>query len=709
MQKKTYLSSTIFSALFILLGIFFITIITPNLLQIPKDFSYQADVVSLDSFYDAVHDSYADPLESKSRFYYETLSQENEVLNINHIFDVRQLNGSPIFTVERNYFVNQNTQKHVSGISGTNRNGYLFGPRGNAQSFEYWHVNYDAPITMEYEKTIQENGLDLRQYKGVISADQTMNLTNLPGVPEERGIITEGTITTWIEPTTGYFVNYEDSATAWYYNQENKQKINPWNSFSNTYSQLSHSFHLSQAKKIKNTLFLFKFFLPIVCFLIGFLVLAFVLRTKKRGGKQGVIFGFEDGREIVNVLLLPMVTFVILSSVVVWLFFEIKLNIKDDNYEVFDQETRLIENAITNRVNLYTSALQSGVGLFNASSDVTRSEWKIFSEGLNLHENFPGIQGYGYSLRIPRSQKENHINEIKSQGYSDYTIKPEGERNEYTSVVFIEPFDDRNIQAFGLDMTFEENRRTAMHSARDSGEAHMSGRVTLVQEIDGDVQAGFLIYVPQYQEFIDLNTVNQRRTFLQGYVYSPFRMRDFMTGILGNRDLILDFQVYDGGPENIGHKEYLMYSSVRSGEEDVPKEFSYLTRESTITIANKEWSIVFHPRPEFGLGLARQSSAIIVLVSGLLLSMFISIILYLVSVSRAHAITIARDMTKHLQEETQAKVDIANNLKETNKKLLKQSKTLEQKIKEIEKINKHLVGRELKMVELKDQLRALKK
>ena len=111
----------------------------------------------------------------------------------------------------------------------------------------------------------------------------------------------------------------------------------------------------------------------------------------------------------------------------------------------------------------------------------------------------PGIQGMGYALFVAPEEKEAHIESVRAEGFPEYTIRPEGEREMYTSIIYLEPFDERNRQAFGYDMFSNDVRRTAMEQARDTGQPKMTGRITLVQEIDEDVQAGFLIYVPYYR------------------------------------------------------------------------------------------------------------------------------------------------------------------------------------------------------------------
>ena len=47
------------------------------------------------------------------------------------------------------------------------------------------------------------------------------------------------------------------------------------------------------------------------------------------------------------------------------------------------------------------------------------------------------------------------------------------------------------------------------------------------------VQAGFLMYLPVYKNGATCDTVDNRRANIIGWVYSPFRMNDLMTGLHG--------------------------------------------------------------------------------------------------------------------------------------------------------------------------------
>lgn len=205
-----------------------------------------------------------------------------------------------------------------------------------------------------------------------------------------------------------------------------------------------------------------------------------------------------------------------------------------------------INEAIYRRMQLYQQVLRGTLGLFVVSGNVSREDFRKYVDTLELQKNYPGIEGIGFSLLVPAAEKSAHVLEMRRAGFPHYDIKPPGERAFYTSIVYLEPFVGRNLYAFGFDMYTEEKRREAMALARDRNQAIMSKKTRLVQEIEVDVQAGFLMYLPLYRRGAPYETISQRRENLVGWVYAPFRMNDLMRGMEGVRTGDVDVEIYDG-------------------------------------------------------------------------------------------------------------------------------------------------------------------
>lgn len=308
--------------------------------------------------------------------------------------------------------------------------------------------------------------------------------------------------------------------------------------------------------------------------------------------------------------------------------------------------------AIQERMMTYEQVLAGGIGLFKASDVVARSEWKIFVETLQIEKRFPGIQGIGFSLKIEPDVKEKHIQQVQAEGFPDYKIKPEGEREIYTSIIYLEPFNIRNRRAFGYDMFSQSVRREAMERARDTGETSISGKVILVQETDEDVQSGFLVYLPLYKQEMPLETIEQRRKALLGYVYSPFRAEDLMHGILGPGAEDIDLEVYDG-TEISGSA--LMYDSdgTPRWKEDTQgsdsKKNPMFRQDKTLNFYGHPWTLLFSSLPGFEKSLDNHQATFVLILGGIF-SLLCFLVIHGAFTTRRQAVQYANEMHRKLEE-----------------------------------------------------------
>ena len=264
------------------------------------------------------------------------------------------------------------------------------------------------------------------------------------------------------------------------------------------------------------------------------------------------------------------------------------------------------ETLIRKRMLEYEQVLRGGVGLMASSARVTREDWHLYVEQLRVQDFFPGIQGIGFARLLQPDQVGRFEQRIRAAGFPDFAVTPEGEREIYTSIEFLEPFDQRNQRAFGYDMFSHPVRRAAMERARDTGEAAMTGKVTLLQETDSDVQPGVLTYLPLYRTDAPLANVSQRRAALLGYVYAPFRMRDLMRGILDHTRREVDVRVYDGSTVN---PDAFLHDTASTGlDSGLDPTFR---EQRTIEISGHPWTLEFTTNPRFDDATATLQPALI--------------------------------------------------------------------------------------------------
>ena len=244
----------------------------------------------------------------------------------------------------------------------------------------------------------------------------------------------------------------------------------------------------------------------------------------------------------------------------------------------FRNAMQAANDRIEGRINVYIASLRGGVALFAASDTVTEDEFRRYVDRLDIHNSFPGIQGIGYSTR------------------EAYGLP--GERDERHAIRYLEPRDLRNQAALGFDMYAETERRLAMRRARDLGEPALSGRVRLVQEIFGDPQPGFLIYLPVYARGAIPATVEDRRAELVGFIYAPFRADDLFAGVFGSEQFPrVSFTVHDSATPD---PETILHGSMRA-----PGHTPAHTGISKLQIGGRTWTVTYESQPMFERGSGR--------------------------------------------------------------------------------------------------------
>ncbi|MCA9308941.1 CHASE domain-containing protein [Candidatus Saccharibacteria bacterium] len=310
----------------------------------------------------------------------------------------------------------------------------------------------------------------------------------------------------------------------------------------------------------------------------------------------------------------------------------------------FETEINKIEGLITQRLSSYANSLLGANSLISASEEVTRDEWRSYVDGLQIAKNYPGNQGIGYSVVVPAAERQSFEEGVQSEGFPDFEINPvEPERELYTSILYLEPFDERNQRAFGYDMFSEQTRRTAMSAARDTGDVALSGKVTLLQETNADVQAGFLIYTPVYKKGVQVNNQVQRRANIEGYVYSPVRMDNFMDAAVGNQSTGVNIEIFDAPAADLISEDARMYGASRpvSG---LPQ------KTNVVTVAGHQWVIKYTALPVYASNTTEQFPQYI-LVGGILASGLLAIAVYSLASSRKRAYKLAENITHDLKQE----------------------------------------------------------
>lgn len=678
--------------------LFWIWLIKPQILRLPKDFSYQAEVISVDNPYDETALEFKGERYSKTDFNYQVIGRQGRILEIRNTFDVKTLDGKQIFKAEPVYGIDAMNGRHVAGFGDKDRQGYLFAPRGlrKDQSFDFWHPSTDRPLHMKFVGEEYLHGLKVYKYEkeNTEAFDQTSLMTFLPGVPEERGIKLASNVFAWFEPVSGYLVKMDDFSTDYFYfDIKTGERIHPYNKFTNVYSERSIREHVQQAIREKNMVLFIVYGVPllILIWVIVLLLMKFNLPLVVKTTAY-----LKERRIELLVLLIAIVA----SLTGFWFVSKYVNSLRSAQLEL---ESHEVSQLIESRVDNFVAVLLGARGFLEGSSEVTRTDWRDYVRALDIENYFKGVQGVGYAKVVLPAEKSAFEQTVRAEGFPNFTIRTIESRPLYTSIVYLEPFNERNQRAFGYDMFSEETRRKAMTLARDSGAPAASGRVTLLQEKDTNVQPGFLIYVPAYLRGSSAVTIDDRVKNIIGYVYSPFRIGDFMDGVLGEKRFDLEFHVYDGLIVNVTNQifDYPINSHGDSGKNTI------FRKVETIYIAGHPWTIEYLGYDKEWTGSIEDWLVYLVLVAGLITSGLLWGMVRVIVQSQKKAVAFADKATKDLQHNLEKISEEKKRLQAVELDLKTRAKGLEGKLEEVEKINESMIDREKKMIELKDKISQL--
>jgi len=354
----------------------------------------------------------------------------------------------------------------------------------------------------------------------------------------------------------------------------------------------------------------------------------------------------SDGLQ--KVVMATLLMAVLVSALVVYFWHVLNEQRQQYLQDEFEADITEVKTRIAERMTAYGQILKGGRSLFYASHAVSRHEWHDYVSSLELEKDYPGIQSVGYAVTIPASKLSAHEKEIRDEGFPDYQVWPEGKRDPYSAIVYLEPFDWRNRRAFGYDMFSEPTRHEAMARARDSGLPALTGRVMLVQETNKAPQAGTLLYVPLYRKGAKLQTVAERRQALIGWVYSPYRMDNLIEGMLGHLSRDIRLRIYDSKDRTPDNLLYDSFSDERAAANTV--ESAMLIHQTLpLETAGRRWVLHFDALPSYartiGMGSLYKEEAGLVMIGLLLI-----LLSWTLFNTRRKAELMARTLTTSLRE-----------------------------------------------------------
>lgn len=307
-------------------------------------------------------------------------------------------------------------------------------------------------------------------------------------------------------------------------------------------------------------------------------------------------------------------------------------------------------DAMQSRLQQYEGAIAGLAGLFDVVENPTQDDVRTYVNSLDIAHSLPGLNGMGYIEPVAAAQRAEYVARANAAGSDGFNIHPETGRYESFVIRYIEPLAD-NREALGLDIAFEQGRRNAAESARDTGQVRLTPRILLVQ--DETRQPGFLLLAPIYNKGSDPQTVSARRAAFKGWVYAPFVGASTLRHLTPTLDNNFDLWVYAGQPD----ADNLIYATASDAPADHADGY---VSQSKVDAFGQSWTVTWVSRP--GFAAPRWNSAEnIVLALGLLLSGLIALLFQDQRLRERQVRAQVRDRTRELATQIRQNESVINN------------------------------------------------
>jgi PAS domain S-box-containing protein len=584
--------------------------VLPYLQKIPSDFSYNANVFSVDNFYDETETRFSGEILSVTTFSYNTVKKdEDNDLIIKNRFEARRPSGKKIFSVERRYGIDPNTGSHVNGKGDRNRSGFLFAPQNiqSKEDFIYWHINYDAPALMKFQGEETIAGLKVNRYSACYKADQTKDLSFLKGVPKERGVEVDVLLQIWIDPVTGWLIKYEDYAIAWYYDIHTHHRLFPWNKFHNEFTQSSILKQVEVVKTKHQQIQWVKLYLPVI-FVAVALIFLFFNRFKSKYKKE----------------LLPLITalliFFTVSGLILW-FYQSHNNLEQEKYlEEFEGTAGKTLSYVKSELEEGYSGLDILRYNYRATNGINRNHFSQLTHHLLIRSD--NVLTFGYAPFVKNSEREAFELQARKEVNPDFqiternkagTLVTAGKRDFYLPIYFIEPVPG-NERVLGFDILSDTSRQIALNIAKGTADMTATEPVSLVQVTDSD-KLGIVIYNPIFKQ----DEAGQRK--LSGYFSGVYLIENLITSAISSHDIDKDMtlKIFD---VTSGRKQPVF--SNRSS--DLEKDLKITKR---LPVLNRIWEFNFYHAP-----LMKDRSGIALLGVRILFAFILSVLVFIIMKSK---------------------------------------------------------------------------
>jgi len=280
----------------------------------------------------------------------------------------------------------------------------------------------------------------------------------------------------------------------------------------------------------------------------------------------------------------------------------------------------------------------SSAAFFKASPEASKESWKVFIDAHDLKKRFPSIELIGYAPVLPSEQRTQYEKKMRLEGVKDYTIFPSTPTAYLAPITYIEPLTPINAKALGFNAASEPMRLETMEKALQRGVGTLSPLVEFILDAHYEEKIGFIVFAPIFKNGAVLESLEQKRENLTGYIIAGIRAKSLFENLLGKPYEKIDYEIFDG---TIMDKTSKLYDSA---PELTNTRYEYVR---TVGFYGREWIFRFKSDEVLNMNWSRYAPYS-ELLFGILFSLVIGRWIHALQRTREEAYKIANEQTKRL-------------------------------------------------------------
>lgn len=249
----------------------------------------------------------------------------------------------------------------------------------------------------------------------------------------------------------------------------------------------------------------------------------------------------------------------------------------------------------------YFNILNGVKGFCMQNQTLLPMEFNQYFDALGMRQNHLGIFDIGYIGRIRPSEREKILANAAKFGMPLQNLAEfPTDSEEHYALLYWDDFSPHPPLSYCSYVYDDPQRLAAMEKARDVNEFVSTERLDIHLGGNKSATNGFIIFLPVYAQGAPVETVEQRREGLVGFVFASFFIPDCWGKIYAAAgEPLIDFEVYDG---RIPQADKLWFDGdglARMALNASSKTSPQFKTSQTVGGIGREWTICYGSRLEF--------------------------------------------------------------------------------------------------------------